>query len=73
MQQVIVDANAIILPQEFADIIGTERVMIREISDGLILTPVPNIKRGLRGRLKGKGLSTERLFEMKRKDMELEG
>ena len=35
--------------------------------------PVQNTPKTLRGRLKGRGFSTERYFEQKRADKELEG
>ena len=73
MQQVIMDMSALRLPQEFAEEIGTERVMIRKVNEGLLLTPIPKQARKLRGMLKGTGFSTERFFEQKRADKELEG
>jgi len=62
------DTSALRLPQEFAEKIGTERVMIRKVSEGLLLTPIPKQERKLRGMLKGKGFSTERYLEKKRAD-----
>ena len=73
MQQVIMDTSALQLPQEFAEKIGTERVMVRKVSEGLLLTPIPKRAGKLRGMLKGTGFSTERFFEQKRADKELEG
>jgi len=73
MQQVIMDTSALQLPQEFAEKIGSERVMIREVNEGVLLTPIPKQTRRLRGMLKGTGFSTSRYFEQKRADKELEG
>ena len=73
MQQVIMDTNALRLPRELAGKIGTDKVMIREVSEGLLLLPMPQQTGKLRGMLKGTGFSTERFFEQKRLDKELEG
>ena len=73
MQQVIMETSALQLPREFAEKLNTDRVMIREVSEGLLLTPMPNQSRRLRGMLKGTGFSTDRYFEQKRADKELEG
>jgi len=73
MRQIVMDTNALRLPLELAEEIGTEQVMIRVVSEGLLLSPVPKQARRLRGMLKGTGFSTERYFEQKRADKELEG
>jgi len=72
MQQIVINTSALQLPKEFAEKIGTERVMIRKVNEGLLLTPMPRHTRRLRGMLKGKGFTTERYFEQKREDKELE-
>jgi virulence-associated protein VagC len=73
MQQIIMDTNALRLPQEFAEKIDSDRVMIREVNEGLLLTPMPKQTGRLRGMLKGTGFSTERYFEQKRSEKNLEG
>ena len=73
MQQIILDTNSLRLPRELAGKIGTDKVMIREVSEGLLLMPMPKQTGRLRGMLKGTGFSTERFFEQKRLDKELEG
>jgi hypothetical protein len=72
LQQIIMETSALRLPPEFADKIGSSQVMIREISEGLLLTPVPNYSDNLRGILKDTNFSTERYFEQKQLDKELE-
>lgn len=73
MQQIIMDTNALRLPHELAKRIGTEQVMIREVREGLLLMPVLKQPGKLRGMLKGTGFSTDRYFEQKQTDKELEG
>ena len=65
MEQVIVDTSALRLPREFAKKIGTGRVIIREVDEGILLTPIPKQTRKIRGMPKGTGFSTERCFEQK--------
>ena len=72
MQQIIMDTNALQLPKELVEKIGTEQVIIREVSEGFLLSPMPKQTKSLRGILKDTGFSTERYFEQKRVDKELE-
>ena len=72
MQQVIMETSALQLPKVFAEKIGTDHVMVRVVNEGILVTPLPNRTRRLRGMLKGTGFSTERYFERKRADKELE-
>jgi len=73
MRQAVIDTNTLQLPQEFADLIGSDLVLIREVDEGVLLTPAPKQSRRLRGMLKGTGFSTERYFAQKQADKELEG
>ena len=73
MQQLIMETSALQLPKEFVEKIKTERVLVRVVNKGILLMPVPSQKRRLRGMLKDTGFSTERYFEQKRADKELEG
>jgi hypothetical protein len=73
MEQFIVDTDTLSLPQRFAEKINSEKVCIREVSEGLLLSPVKKESKTLRGVLKGTGFSTQRYFEQKRDDKELEG
>jgi virulence-associated protein VagC len=72
MQQIIMDTSALRLPEEVAGKIGTKQVVIREVEEGFLLTPVQNRNNRLRGMLKGKGFTTERYFQQKQRDKELE-
>ena len=73
MQPIIMDTSALKLPQEFVNKINSKRVMISEVDEGLLLTPIPGQASRIRGVLKGTGFSTERYFEQKRADKEQEG
>ena len=72
MRQIIIDTNALKLPQEFAEKIETEKVMIKQVNDGILITPFCSHPRRLRGMLKGSGFSTEKFFLQKQSDKELE-
>ena len=73
MHQVIMDTSALHLPQEFAEKIGTAKVVISEVNGGVLLTPIQRKSSNLRGMLKGTGFSTERYFQQNQADKELEG
>jgi hypothetical protein len=73
MQQMIVDTSVLQLPREMAVKITTKQVIIREVNDGLLLMPVSQQKWRMRGMFKGGSFTTERYFEQKRADKELEG
>ena len=73
MEQVIMETSALKLPSEFAKKIGTKRVMIRIVDEGLLLVPVKIMPQRARGMLKGTGFSTERFLVQKQADKELEG
>jgi hypothetical protein len=72
MQQIIVNTDTLQLPRELQTKIGTEQVLIRETSEGLLLIPFHKQTAKIRGMLKGSGFSTERFFEQKRADKEIE-
>ena len=73
MQQTIINTNALALPKQFAEKIGTERVIVREVDGGLLLLPLQSNTGRLRGMLKGKGFTTDRYILQKKTDKELEG
>jgi virulence-associated protein VagC len=73
MPQIIVNTDTLRLPSELRTKIETEQVLIRETEDGLLLTPYKQTgKIRARGMLRGSGFSTERFFEQKRADREME-
>ena len=72
MQQMIVDMESIKLPVDLREKIGTEQVLIRETDKGFLLVPFHKQAVKARGILKGSGFSTERFFEQKRADKEME-
>ena len=72
MGQVIVDTSTLQLPHELARKIRTKRVMIREVTDGLLLTPVPKGAKPLRGLIKDAGLTMEDFLEKKHADKDLD-
>jgi hypothetical protein len=72
MQQIIIETSALRLPEIFAERIGTKQVLLREVSEGVMLVPVKKTAKPLYGLLKGMNYSTERYFEQKRQDKELE-
>jgi hypothetical protein len=72
MQQVVVNTDSLHLPGELRRKIVTEQVLIRETGEGLLLVPFCEQTKKIRGILKGSGYSTERFFEQKRADKELE-
>lgn len=72
MQQMIVNTDTLQLPSELRTKIETEQVLIRETSEGLLLVPFYKQTRKIRGILKGCGFSTERFFEQKQADKEME-
>ena len=72
MQQVIMDTSALRLPRELAKKIGSKRVMISEVNEGLLLTPIKKDVKPLRGIIKDAGLTMERFLELKHADKELE-
>jgi len=72
MQQMIIETSTLALPKEYANKIGTVQVMLKEVNEGILLTPVKTAPRRPRGILKGTGFSTERYFELKQADKELE-
>ncbi len=68
MQPIIMDINALALPREMVKKMGADRVMVKEVGDGILLTPIRNHPRKLRGMLKGSGFSTEKFLEQKQAD-----
>jgi hypothetical protein len=72
MQQIIVETSALRLPDAFVERIGTRQVLLREVSEGVMLVPVKKTSKPIYGLLKGMNYSTERYFEQKRQDKELE-
>ena len=72
MQQMVVDIDSIKLPIDLRVKIGTDQVLIRETDDGFLLAPFHKQAGKIRGILKGSGFSTERYFEQKRADKEME-
>jgi len=72
MQQMIVDMESIKLPVDLREKIGTDQVLIRETDEGFLLAPFHKQVVKARGMLKGSGFSTERFFEQKRADKEME-
>jgi len=72
MRQMVVDMESIKLPVDLREKIGTEQVLIRETDDGFLLAPFHKQAGKARGILKGSGFSTERFFEQKRADKEME-
>ena len=72
MQQMIVDMESLELPVDLRIKIGTEQVLIRETDEGFLLTPFHKQAGKPRGMLKGSGFTTERFFEQKRADKEME-
>ena len=72
MHQVIMEASALALPQEFAKKIGAVQVMLKEVDEGILISPITRKPRKLRGVLKGTGYSTAVFFEQKASDKELE-
>ena len=72
MQQAIMDTNALQLPKEFAEKIGTPKVVIRVVSEGILLMPIEKNAKPLRGLIKDAGLTMERFLELKHADKELE-
>ena len=72
MQQMIIDTSALALPQAFAEKIGTVQVMLKEVDEGILLTPVKSKRRRARGILRETGFTTERYLAQKKADKELE-
>ena len=72
MQQMIVDMESLKLPVDLLGKIGTEQILIRETDEGFLLTPFHKQAVKGRGMLKGSGFSTERFFEQKQADKEME-
>ena len=72
MQQMVVDMESIKLPVDLKGKIGTEQILIRETDEGFLLAPFHKQAGKARGILKGSGFSTERFFEQKRADKEME-
>ena len=72
MDQVIVDTNTLRLPRELAKKIRTKRVMVSEVTEGLLITPVPRSAKPLRGMIKDAGLTMEGFLEKKHADKELD-
>jgi len=73
MEQMIIDTSTLKLPKRLGKKIKTDQVIIRDVSEGLLLTPLPTQSRRLRGMLKNTGFSTERYFAQKCADKDLEG
>jgi hypothetical protein len=72
MQQIIMDTSALRLPEVFAERIGTQQVLLREVPEGVMLVPVKKAAKPLYGLLKGMNYSTARYLEQKQQDKELE-
>ena len=72
MRQMVVDMESIKLPVDLRGKIDTEQVLIRETDEGFLLTPFHKRIGEARGILKGSGFSSERFFEQKRADKEME-
>jgi hypothetical protein len=70
--QIILETSALNLPNELLEKIGTKNVLVREVNEGLLLSPVSGQTGKLRGILKDTGYSTERFLKQKREDKELE-
>lgn len=71
MQQVIIDVERLGLPASFIEKIGSRKVIVKEVKDGILLSPVKTTF-NLRGSCKGK-FSTAKYLEQKKMDKELEG
>ena len=72
MQPIIIRTNTLTLPREVVDKLNAEQVMIKEVSGGLLLTPIKSHPRRQRGMLRGKGFTSEKFLEQRREDRELE-
>jgi len=72
MRQMVMDTSALQLPQVFVDIIGAEKVLIREVGEGILLTPALKTPKPLRGLIKDTGLTMEYFLRQKHADKELE-
>jgi hypothetical protein len=70
--QIILETSVLNLPSELLEKIGMPKVMIREVNEGLLFSPVSEQMGKLRGILKGTGFSTERFLAQKHLDKELE-
>jgi hypothetical protein len=69
----IFETSSLVLPEPYIKKINTDRFTIREVGDGLLIMPVNSQhNNNLRGLLKGAGYGTDKYFEQKHSDKELE-
>lgn len=70
MQQMVVNTESLGLPPVVLEKIGSCKVLIKEVAEGILLAPVETVP-SLRGKYKGL-FSTEEFLAQKRADMDFE-
>jgi hypothetical protein len=70
MQESVINAESLRLPSFAMEKIGSRKVIVKEVAEGILLTPIKPVA-SLRGKYSGV-LSTEQFFAQKRADKELE-
>jgi hypothetical protein len=72
MISTIVRSKHLDLPDEIAKRLEGKRVTFIETEAGVLIKPMENVVRAVRGMLKGSGFSTQQFMAQKRKEKDLE-